>query len=226
MSEILNAIEVHKKYESGDEELHVLQGINLDIREGKKVVIVGESGAGKSTLLNLLSTMDSVTRGKVLFKGKDITQLSENQAARLRNLSFGFIFQFYYLIPELTALENVMIPGMLANNGSAVKERALELLEVVGLSDRMNHKPAQLSGGEQQRVTIARALINDPDCIFADEPTGSLDSKNSETVMELLFALTERSEKILVMVTHNYKLTGGFDDRYEIKNGILNNING
>ena len=142
----------------------------------------------------------------------------------MRNLSFGFIFQFYYLIPELTALENVMLPGMLVNNDSSLKERAVELLEVVGMSDRKNHKPAQLSGGEQQRVTIARALINNPDCIFADEPTGSLDIKNSETVMELLFALTKSREKILVMVTHNYKLTVGFDDRYEIKNGILNNI--
>jgi ABC-type lipoprotein export system ATPase subunit len=208
MSELLlSAKAVHKTYLLGKRSLEVLRGIDLDLQRGDFVALRGASGAGKSTLLHLLGGLDTPNRGEVWLGGRNLARLSRIQLARLRNLEVGFIFQAYYLLPELDALENVCLPARMARMPVAKAEsRGRELLERVGLKDRVEHKPYELSGGEQQRVAIARALVNQPDLILADEPTGNLDSHTGEEIVELLCSLRSERQTTLVMATHDSKV--------------------
>jgi lipoprotein-releasing system ATP-binding protein len=182
-----------------------LNDINIEIVRGEPVAIVGPSGAGKSTLMHLLGGLDKPSHGKVFLEGVDLYGLSESQRARIRNRKVGFVFQFYHLLPEFTALENVMMPTMIRGQGQGarVKEKAMELLKSVGLENRIRHRPGELSGGESQRVAIARALINEPGILLCDEPTGNLDSKTSESIYELLLEIGRKKDMALVVVTHD-----------------------
>jgi len=202
--------------------LDVLKGISLEIEKNKITVIVGASGAGKSTLLHLLGGLDRPDSGEVFYDDKDIFKFSEDKLARFRNKNVGFVFQFHHLLPEFTALENVMIPQMI--NGTSLaqsKSKSEELLKTVGLTERLDHKPAELSGGEQQRVAVARALANNPKIIFADEPTGNLDSVNSDEIHKLILGLKTNLGVTFVIVTHNQNLVNLADQIYEIKDGKI-----
>lgn len=202
--------------------LPVLKGIDLHIREGEIVSIVGASGAGKSTLLHLLGTLDSPEKGKIFISNTDVFQLNQQKLAGFRNKHIGFIFQFHNLLPEFSALENVMIPGLIAKrSGTEVKRRAMELLGLLGLQERKDHKPGELSGGEQQRVSVARALINDPSIVFADEPSGNLDSKNADELHQLFFDLRKELNQTFVIVTHNKELAEMADRKLEIEDGVI-----
>ncbi len=205
MSEpLLSAKGIFKTYSLGRRELEVLRGVDLELGRGDFVALRGASGTGKSTLLHLLGGLDIPTRGEVHFAGKNLAKLSSSDLAHLRNLKIGLIFQAYYLLPELDALENVCLPARMARKPAAeVAERGRELLNRVGLKERMEHKPYELSGGEQQRVAIARALINEPDLIIADEPTGNLDSHTGAEIIELLCALRSEKQTTLVIATHD-----------------------
>jgi lipoprotein-releasing system ATP-binding protein len=194
---------IHKNY--GD--LHVLKGVDVTIKSGEVVSIVGASGAGKSTLLHILGTLDQADKGDVEVGDVLISKLKGDKLADFRNKEIGFIFQFHNLLPEFTAEENIMIPGLIAGTPEKkLKERAKELAELLGFGSRLDHKPSQLSGGEQQRVAVARALINDPKIIFADEPSGNLDSQNAQSLHELFFELREKFGQSFVIVTHNQDL--------------------
>ena len=207
MSKVLECRNIVKTYHDGDRELKVLRGIDLEVEAGEILAISGSSGAGKSTLLHIMGTLDRPTSGEVLFQGRAWTEMGRKEISRVRNKSIGFVFQFYHLLPEFTALENVMMPGLgVGLRRSACTERAQELLEKVGLSERLRHKPGQLSGGEQQRVAIARALFNRPTIVFADEPTGNLDEKTGQGVCDLLWDLNRDGEMTLVVVTHDTDL--------------------
>lgn len=198
---------LHKTYTLGRRTLEVLRGVDLELRRGDFVALRGTSGAGKSTLLHLLGGLDTPTIGEVLLDGKNLAKLSRRELAKVRNLQAGFIFQAYYLLPELDALENVCLPARMARiPASEAAERGRELLKLVGLEGRMEHKPYELSGGEQQRVAIARALINNPKIILADEPTGNLDSRTGEGIMDLLCKIREEKQTTLVIATHDTKL--------------------
>ena len=202
--------------------LPVLKGIDLHIREGEIVSIVGASGAGKSTLLHLLGTLDSPEKGKIFISNTDVFQLNQQKLAGFRNKHIGFIFQFHNLLPEFSALENVMIPGLIAKrSGTEGKRRAMELLGLLGLLERKDHKPGELSGGEQQRVSVARALINDPSIVFADEPSGNLDSKNADELHQLFFDLRKELNQTFVIVTHNKELAEMADRKLEIEDGVI-----
>ena len=205
MSELLlSARNVQKTYLLGKRELEVLRGVDLELRPGDFLALRGASGAGKSTLLHLLGGLDTPTRGEIMLACRDLAKLDRRELARLRNQEVGFIFQAYYLLPELDALENVCLPARMARMPSAQAEaRGRELLARVGLEDRIEHKPYELSGGEQQRVAVARALINDPELILADEPTGNLDSHTGHEIIELLVALRSEKNKTLVIATHD-----------------------
>ena len=193
-----------KTYRSGPEVIEVLKGISMTVKTGEIVVIMGPSGVGKSTLLNIVGTLDKPTRGKVWIDGQDMSRLDDLSLARFRNMHIGFVFQFHYLLPEFTALENVLIPRMIkGNDWKKERHRAVQLLEEVGLGARLHHRPNQLSGGEQQRVAVARALMNQPKLVLADEPTGDLDRRNSEALFELLLSLNEKYHQTFVIVTHN-----------------------
>jgi len=223
MSIILSAQNLNKSYQLNKEnKLNVLKNISVDIEEQKISVIVGASGAGKSTLLHLLGGLDRPDSGKVLFENNNIYEYSNDKLAKFRNENMGFVFQFHHLLPEFTALENVAIPVMINRKSlkTALKE-SQKLLDVVGLAQRENHKPAELSGGEQQRVAVARALANNPKIIFADEPTGNLDSANSESIHKLLFELRDKYQKTFVIVTHNPDLMKLADVIFEIKDGMI-----
>ncbi|QNL22274.1 ABC transporter ATP-binding protein [Hyphobacterium sp. CCMP332] len=203
--------------------LQVLKGIDLEIKSGEIVSIVGESGAGKSTLLHILSSLDEPDGGSVYLNDKDVNAMKRRDLATFRNNEIGFIFQFHNLLPEFSALENVMIPGMLGKRKiEQVKSKALEHLEYLGLKDRMDHKPSELSGGEQQRVAVARALINSPKIIFADEPSGNLDSKNAEELHKLFFDLRDEFGQTFVIVTHNRELSKMADRRILMTDGKVN----
>jgi lipoprotein-releasing system ATP-binding protein len=205
-------------------DLQVLKGIDIGIKKGEIVSIVGASGAGKSTLLHILGTLDKPDAGTVHVNERDLSKLNNAQLARFRNLNIGLVFQFHNLLPEFTALENVCIPGFLANKPrEEVEEEALEMLKMLGLEDRSGNKPSELSGGEQQRAAVARALINKPGIVFADEPSGNLDSKNARELHELFFRLREELDQTFVIVTHNQELAGMADRKLEIKDGIILN---
>jgi lipoprotein-releasing system ATP-binding protein len=202
--------------------LQVLKGIDLQIEKGEVVSIVGPSGAGKTTLLQIMGTLDTPDTGSVLIGDTDVTQLSQKEMARFRNQHLGFVFQFHQLLPEFTALENVMIPALIANRSQKeTKERAKELLDFLGLSDRAEHKPNELSGGEKQRVAVARALMNKPSVILADEPSGSLDSKNKAELHQLFFNLRDQLGQTFVIVTHDEALAVLTDRTIHLKDGMI-----
>lgn len=203
-------------------ELKVLKGINLEVNRNEVISIVGASGAGKSTLLHILGTLDNPDDGSVIFDDVDVVSMSQSARGKFRNKNIGFIFQFHNLFPEFTALENVCIPGYIGNSDRQVVEsRAAELLDRLGLKDRKNHKPSQLSGGEQQRVAVARALINNPSIVFADEPSGNLDSANAKDLHDLFFKLRDEYGQTFVIVTHNEELAEMADRKVEMKDGLI-----
>jgi len=202
---------------TNDTRLEVLKGINLNILKEEIVAIVGKSGAGKSTLLHILGTLDKPESGKVLFESEDVFLKKEKQIAEFRSKKIGFIFQFHHLLPEFTAIENVMIPSMIS--GTMDKTRAEEVLTEVGLKNRLEHKPSELSGGEAQRVAIARALINSPKLVLADEPTGNLDSENADAVIDLIFDLRKKYKQTFVIVTHNEEFANKCDRIIKLHDG-------
>lgn len=220
---MIKAVGLIKSYQTKREvKLDILRSVSLEIEDGKISVIVGASGAGKSTLLHLLGGLDRPDSGTVLYGNDNIFNFSDDKLAKFRNRNIGFVFQFHHLLPEFTALENTAIPLMI--NGISLtkaEQKGKELLEIVGLTDRLNHKPAELSGGEQQRVAIARALANDPQIIFADEPTGNLDSVNSQSIHSLITDLRDNFKKTFVIVTHNPEMVGLADKVFEIKDGLI-----
>ncbi|CAN5416517.1 ABC transporter ATP-binding protein [soil metagenome] len=215
---MLEAISIEKSYGT----LKVLKGVDLTIKQGEVVAIVGASGAGKSTLLHMLGTLDIPDKGKISVKGQDVFSQSPKQLASFRNKHIGFVFQFHNLLPEFTALENVMIPGLLSGRKeSEVSAEAQRLLEELGLQGRLHHKPSEMSGGEQQRTAVARALINSPDLILADEPSGNLDSKNAQELHELFFKLREQRGQTFIIVTHNQAFADMADRKLEMRDGII-----
>lgn len=215
---MIQANNIHKRF--GD--LEVIKGVNLSVGQGEIVSIVGASGAGKTTLLNIMGTLDKPDLGELTIAGQEVQKLKEKQLAAFRNQTIGFVFQFHHLLPEFTALENVCIPGFISGKSrKAVNEKAKELLHFLGMAARTQHKPAQLSGGEQQRVAVARALINNPAVIFADEPSGNLDSKNKEELHTLFFTLREQLNQTFVIVTHDGSLANMSDRIMRIKDGAI-----
>ena len=215
---MIKAINIQKSYD----QLQVLKGVDLTIEQGEIVSIVGKSGAGKSTLLHILGTLDLADTGDVAINGQAISKLSANELSRFRNENIGFIFQFHHLLPEFTALENVCIPAFIQKKSeAAAQKRAKELLDYLGLSQRLTHKPTQLSGGEQQRVAVARALMNQPSVVFADEPSGNLDSASSKELHDLLFQLRKDFNQTFVIVTHNEKLANMSDRLLKMEDGLL-----
>ncbi len=214
-----------KEYQvSKTETLRVLKGIDTEIYEGEIITIVGPSGAGKSTLLHIIGTLDKPTSGNVIFDGEDVFSLGSNDLARFRNTRIGFVFQFHHLLPEFSAIENVCIAALISGKSmKSVEGKAKELLTEVGLGDRLHHKPSELSGGEAQRVAIARALINDPKVILADEPTGNLDSKNSDEVLHLIFDLRKKYNRTFIIVTHNEIFAQKTDRTLRMVDGQIQN---
>ncbi len=215
----LVARDLHRSFKIGSRRIEVLRGISLEIPQGEAVFLCGASGAGKTTLLYTLAGLERPESGTVEFEGRRLYEGSAGSQAKLRNAKMGFVFQGYFLLPELTALENVSLPRMIGRR--ADKEGAEASLRDVGLAERMHHLPAELSGGEQQRVAIARALTNDPDIIFADEPTGNLDSKTGDTIIDLLLALARDRKKTLLVVTHDNRLAARGDRELRIVDGLL-----
>jgi lipoprotein-releasing system ATP-binding protein len=219
---LLSVRDVHKSFIEGDNEIHVLRGVDLELSEGERLAIVGQSGVGKSTLLHILGTLDRPTKGSILFDGKDLPLDDETALCQFRNQKIGFVFQFHYLLPDFSALENVMFPALIQGvDALRAKGEAEELLALVGLKDRLDHRPGKLSGGEQQRVAVARAVILKPKLILADEPTGSLDVRIGEEVQELLFRLNAEHKIALVVATHNRDFAVRIGRRVELKDGLL-----
>ncbi|MBB5030692.1 ABC transporter ATP-binding protein [Prosthecobacter vanneervenii] len=215
----LAAQDVHRTYHLAGHDLPVLKGVNLEVAAGEKVFLCGQSGAGKTTLLYVLGGLEQPTSGDVMVHGRSLYHTAAEERARTRNQVMGFVFQHYFLLPELTALENVMLPSMIG--GRKAEARARELLDKVGLSARLQHLPTELSGGEQQRVAIARALINNPGIIYADEPTGNLDASTGGGVIDMLMQVVDEAKKTLVVVTHDQTLAKRGDRRLILKEGRL-----
>ena len=209
----LCANEIRKEYKIGKTSVHVLNGVNLDVKKGEILIILGASGAGKSSLLHLLGILDTPTTGHVSFKGENLSVIGQKKLAEKRNRIFGFIFQFYHLLPDFNALENVLMPRLIGRrffkttSKKEHTEKAMHLLERVGLKDRINHRPNELSGGEQQRVAIVRALMNEPEILLCDEPTGNLDTKSGSEIQELIWDLNEKTKQTVVIVTHDERFT-------------------
>lgn len=227
-SAILSASGVRKKFRMGDTDIHVLKNVNLTVAAGEFIAIEGRSGSGKSTLLHILGALDEASGGAVQFDGRNIASLSAADRASLRNAQFGFVFQFYHLLPELNVLENTMMPQMIAHSladfgakRAELNRRAAELLEQMGLQHRLRHRPQHLSGGERQRVAIARALMNQPRVLFADEPTGNLDSETGRQIMAVLERLHEKNRQTIVMVTHDRTLARRADRVLVLESGAL-----
>lgn len=222
---ILKVENVTKSYTSGEEALIVLRDISLQIQFGEVISVIGESGSGKSTLLNVLGGLDSVDKGTIVYNNKwNITSASEDDLTHYRNQEIGFVFQLHNLLPDFSAIENIMLPFLAHQyNLNAARKRALQLLEDVGLAKRADHRPNQLSGGELQRIAIARSLVNHPKLILADEPTGNLDEKNTDMVQQLLWNLREKYQITLVLVTHNTELAGRADRSLKLVHGTLEN---
>jgi len=219
---IIQTINLHKTYMQGGRPLNALKGINLEINAGEFTAIMGPSGSGKSTLLNMIGALDRPTKGNVIINGRDLSQLNDNQVADLRNQEIGFIFQFFNLIPRMDALGNVELPMAIKGTGRRKRhDRAEKLLSLVGLGDRTDHKPSQLSGGEQQRVAIARSLANNPVLILADELTGNLDSRTGKEIMELLRRLNTEEGKTFVLITHDPMVGQNTDRIIQFKDGLI-----
>jgi len=227
---LLQAINIYKEYRSGEQILPVLHEICLSVEKGEIVVIIGASGAGKSTLLHILGALDTPTSGSLLYKGEDVSQLSPSKQAELRNRVFGFVFQFYHLLPDFTALENVLLPcfiGKRFTKNTKTKEefhnRAVSLLERVGLGNRLTHKPSKLSGGEKQRVAIVRALINQPELLLCDEPTGNLDTQTGYEIRDLIWELNKTMNQTVVIVTHDQNMAEQANRIIKITDGRITN---
>ena len=222
MSSLLAVRDLFKSFHEGGEEIHVLRGVNLDLQEGERLAIVGESGVGKSTLLHVLGTLDRPTKGQILYLGQEIPISDETALSHFRNQVIGFVFQFHYLLPDFSALENVMFPALIHGmEAGRAKGEAARLLEMVGLKDRMSHRPGKLSGGEQQRVAVARSVILQPKLILADEPTGSLDFRIGQEVQELLFRLNAENGAALIVATHNREFAAKIGQQAELRRGQL-----
>jgi len=222
---VLEAKNIRKGYKNGVKELHVLKGIDIKVEEGEFISVFGPSGAGKSTLLHILGGLDRPTDGTVFLDGKDIYKLSEKEKAWTRNTKIGFVFQFYHLLPDFTVLENVMMPLCIGKKGvgeeGQKKSRAKDILDLVALTDRLDHKPPQLSGGEKQRVAIARAVVNRPRLLLCDEPTGNLDSESGKQIIELLDELNKKNRTTVIVVTHEEKIAQRADRVFRIKDGKI-----
>lgn len=219
---MIKVTELHKSFSMGSYDLPVLKGINLEIQRGELIAIVGASGAGKSTLLHIIGTLDKPTRGTVTFDGQDLFQLTEAQQAEFRNRRIGFVFQFHHLLPEFTALENAGMPALVQRRDAAsVEADAKALLTEVGLGQRLHHKPGELSGGEQQRVAMARALMQKPDLVLADEPTGNLDTHSGDALFGLMRDLNKSRGTTFVIVTHNDKLSSQADRIVYMQDGLV-----
>lgn len=217
-----------KSYQKADVEIPVLKNVSVDVKDGELLAIVGQSGSGKSTLLHLLATLDEPNRGQIFFDGERVDNLPASKRDRLRNQKFGMVFQFYHLLPELTTLENVLLPSMVRRgvfdylrNRRTQRETACHYLDMVGLSHRLKHKPRELSGGEMQRVAIARALVSQPKVLFADEPTGNLDSKTGKEILQILRSLNEREKLTIVMVTHDDSIARQSDRVIRLVDGVV-----
>jgi ABC-type lipoprotein export system ATPase subunit len=224
METVIEAVNLWKVYETETDRVEALRGINLKLKKGEFSLLMGASGSGKSTLLHILGTLDKPTKGEVLYKGKNLFQLKDRELAIFRNKKIGFVFQFHYLINELTILENVMVPLLLSGVGKLeARERATELLHVIGLGHRLSHRPFEISGGEKQRVAIARALVNSPEVVLADEPTGNLDTETATSVVTLMQKLNRKFGITFLIATHNRELEKFADNVYFIKDGILTN---
>ncbi|MEI7640850.1 MAG: ABC transporter ATP-binding protein [bacterium] len=225
MASILAVRDIKKTFVTGKNQLNVLKSLTLDVVKGEILVIVGTSGAGKSTLLTIMGGLSRPSEGKVLIEDTDIYALNDNQLAALRNKKMGFVFQFHHLLPEFNALENVCIPAMMTKEKrKTIEERAKKLLITIGLGGRLLHRPSELSGGEQQRVAMARAMINGPDIIFADEPTGNLDRQNAEMIHKIMLDLNKSFGQTFVIVTHNEHLTSYANRVVHIEDGMIKNI--
>ena len=217
---LLDIRDIKKSYKiSKEKNLEVLKGINLQINREEIVAIVGKSGAGKSTLLHLIGTLDNPDSGKIFFDGTDVYAMKEKELSKFRNSKIGFIFQFHHLLPEFTAIENVMIPSMI--EGKEDRAKAENLLKEVGIEERINHRPNEISGGEAQRIAIARALINSPDLILADDPTGNLDTHNADAVMNLIFNLRDKFKQTFIIVTHNEEFAQRCDRVIRMNDGLI-----
>ncbi len=224
MSNVLSCHQLYKTFNQGGVDLNILNGIDFQVTLGETVSITGSSGSGKSTLLHLLAGLDKATSGEIVINGNDFSKLNDNQICAIRNQNLGFIYQFHHLLPEFTALENVLMPIMIGGYVSESKRNhALELLNRLGLSRRTKHFPGQLSGGERQRVAIARAVVNNPSIVFADEPTGNLDNQTSNHVLDIFFKLQEELKTSLVIVTHDNEIAAKTSRRYRLHDGKLIN---
>lgn len=213
---------LYKSYKNGPQNVEVIKGLDLEIKNSEVAIIMGPSGVGKSTLLHVLGLLDTADAGEIIIGGENISVLDENNLARIRNQTIGFVFQFHHLLPEFSALENVLVPTMIyKNNPGEAREYAAHLLELVGLSHRLEHKPRELSGGEQQRVAVARAIVNKPQIVLADEPTGNLDKRNGEALYNLLLRLNEEFKQTLLIVTHNEHMTANADRLIELEDGKI-----
>ena len=221
--QVISCTDLYKSFAEGDLSVDVLRGVNLQVMRGESIAIMGTSGSGKSTLLHLLGGLDLPNKGEISIVGKNTLTLTDAERGKLRNESLGFIYQFHHLLPEFTALENVAMPLLISDSCDAdtAAKSAKELLEKVGLGDRLEHKPGELSGGERQRAAIARALVTKPECILADEPTGNLDEKTADQVFELMLELKRDVGTSFIMVTHNQSLAEKMDKTYQLHEGLL-----